>query len=299
VSARFAVGAGACVLVFLVVVSAAARLAPTPAGPASSSYATQPHGAAAYAELLDREGRRVVRLRRRPADNTSGPGTTLVILDGERLHVDDAFAVGRFVHDGGRLVVAGPQAVRGIEPGIDGDLPEARPAPAGRARPLGSQPETGGVGEVRAPAGGELSGLGDAQPVLGADGAVLASVQTVGRGRIVVLASASPLQNRALADADNAKLALNLAGPTARPVAFLESVHGYAAATGLRALPASAKGALLGLLLAGVAFAWSRWRRLGPVERGEDEELSPPRAAYIDALAATLERAQGGNRRAR
>jgi hypothetical protein len=116
---------------------------------------------------------------------------------------------------------------------------------------------------------------------------------------VVVLANPSPLQNRGLADADNAKLALNLAGPAARPVAFLESVHGYAEATGLRALPASAKWALLGLLLSGVAFAWSRWRRLGPVERGEDDELPPPRAAYIDALAATLERAQGRNRRAR
>ena len=293
--ARFATGTGVFAVLFLIVVYAAGRLAPTPSGPRSSSYATAPDGAAAYAELLERHGRRVTRRRRPPADHPPGSNTTLVILDGERVHVDDAMAIGRFVHDGGRLVVAGPRAIRGVALGLDADLPEARPAPAGVARALGIEPETEGVAQVHAPAGGELARLGDAEPVLSGG---LAAVQTVGRGRVVSLATASPLQNRALATADNAKLALNLAGPPGRQVAFLESVHGYGAATGLRALPASAKWALLGLVLAGAAFAWSRWRRLGPVERDEDDELPPPRAAYIDALAATLERAQGRNRRA-
>ena len=66
-------------------------------------------------------------------------------------------------------------------------------------------------------------------------------------------------------------------------------MHGYGA-TGLAALPGSAKAGLALLALALAAFAWSRARRIGPVERGEDEELPPARAAYVDALAATLER---------
>ena len=289
--------AAAVTVAFLAIVWAAARLTPTPSGPPSSSYATTPEGAAAFAELLDRNGRRVARVRRPPADHPPGPGTTLVILDGERVRTDDAEAIASFVHDGGRLVVAGPHALQGV--GLGADVPQARPAPGGAARPLGEQPETSGVGQVRAPAGGVLERLGDAEPVLAQDGGVLAAAQTLGRGRVIALATSSPLQNRALATADNAKLALNLAGPRSRPVAFLETVHGYGEATGLRALPASAKWALLGLVLAGVAFAWSRWRRLGPVEHGEDEELQPPRAAYVDALAATLERAQRKDRRAR
>jgi hypothetical protein len=287
----------AATVAFLALAWAAGRLAPTPSGPPSSSYATTPQGAAAFAELLDRNGRRVARTRRPPSEHPPGPGTTLVILDGDRVRTADAQAIARFVHDGGRLVVAGPHALQGV--GLGADVPEARPAPGGAARPQGDQPETHGVSQVRAPAGGVLDHLGDAEPILAQDGGALASVQTAGRGRIVALASASPLQNRALATADNAKLALNLAGPRERPVSFLESIHGYGEATGLRALPASAKWALLGLVLAGVAFAWSQWRRLGPVERGEDEELPPARAAYIDALAATLERAQGRARRSR
>jgi hypothetical protein len=110
----------------------------------------------------------------------------------------------------------------------------------------------------------------------------------VGRGRIVVLADASPLQNRGLARADNAAFALALATP-GQTVTFLETVHGYGAATGLAALPPGARWGLLGLLLAGLAFAWSHARRIGPPQDVE-RALPPPRADYVDALAASLAR---------
>jgi hypothetical protein len=123
--------------------------------------------------------------------------------------------------------------------------------------------------------------------VLGPPGAPLAVVVRAGRGRAVLLADASPLQNRGLGAADNAAFGLALAG--GGTVTFLETIHGYGASTGLAALPERARWALLGLVLAGIAFAWSRARRLGSVE--EDERpLPPPRADYVDALAGALER---------
>jgi hypothetical protein len=207
------------------------------------------------------------------------------VLDAGRLPADESAAIAEFLEAGGRLVAAGDTAALGIGP-----APRMRDADPGIARPLARAPETEGIGAVRTLDGGELTSLGGAEPLLGDGASVLAAAFSRGRGRAIVLADPSPLQNRALASADNAAFALAIAGPGERPVAFLETVHGYGGSTGLAALPASAKWALLGLLLAGTAFAWSRARRIGPVERGEDEELPPPRAAYVDALAGTLER---------
>jgi hypothetical protein len=104
----------------------------------------------------------------------------------------------------------------------------------------------------------------------------------------VLLADASPLQNRLLDAADNAAFGLDVAG--GRPVVFLETVHGYgAAARVFSGLPAEVRWALLGLLLAGLVAVWSAGRRFGPPEDAE-RALPPPRTEYVDALAAALAR---------
>ena len=112
-------------------------------------------------------------------------------------------------------------------------------------------------------------------------------MRRAGRGRIVLLADSSPLQNRLLGEADNAAFALALSGRG--PLTFVESVHGYGPQRGLAALPARFGWALIGLLLAALVFMVARGRRLGPPER-ERRELPPPRRAYVDALAATMAR---------
>src|SRR5204862_7578932 len=68
---------------------------------------------------------------------------------------------------------------------------------------------------------------GRAQSLLGRGGAVVLAGASVGNGRVLLLADPSPLQNRLLGRRDNAELGLALAGPPGRPVAFLESYHGY------------------------------------------------------------------------
>ena len=150
---------------------------------------------------------------------------------------------------------------------------------------------------MRAPQGGELTELGDADAILGssgaglgADGAVFAAAQDAGDGRVVVLGDVSPLQNRALDQADNAAFALALAGAGGPPGRVPRDRARLRRAPAWRRCPRSAKAGLALLALALAAFAWSKARRIGPVERGEDEELPPARAAYVDALAATLER---------
>jgi Domain of unknown function (DUF4350) len=261
-----------------------------PGGPTSSSYATAPTGLAAYADLLARDGRRVTQLRDAPARVRLDAGSTVVLLDPDDVRRGDARALRRFLDAGGRLVAGGAE-----DPGWLDAVLRRPPVWSGEGVPVARTrarvPETAGVSRVETAGRGSWARAGQARAVLGADGRGLLVVAAVGRGRIALLADASPLQNRLLAHADDAKLGLSLAGPAGRPVAFLESVHGYGRASGLGAIPTSWRFALGGLVLAALVLIWARGRRLGPPEALE-RPLPPPRREYVEAMAALLERSR-------
>ncbi len=278
-------------------------------GPRSSSYATTLTGTAALAALLERDGRRVRRVRAPLEERLPPAGATAFVLDPVRLSGDEAAALARFVRDGGRLVAAG----RGVER-LAAELRAGAPTAGGDApralRVAAPAPETAGVREVRASEARAWSDAGGALPLLAADGrtgaVALDADPTSGRapgaparagGRLLLLADAGPLQNRALAEADNAALALGLAGPRGQDVAFIESIHGYEEATGLAAIPGRWRVAVAGLALAVLLFGFARGRRFGPPERAE-RELDPPRRAYVEALAASLARTRDRSRAA-
>ena len=275
----------ALVLAFAGAIVLIDRLAPTPGGPQGSSYATAPAGAAAFAELLRRAGHPVRRLRTPLAERPQDPGTTLVLLDAGELAGAEARAVQRFVAAGGRLVAAGgPARWLGT---VLASPPLWAPSPPGRATVVVPAPETAGVASVAAATGGVWERPGGALPLLATPAGVVAAVARRGRGRAVLLADSSPLHNSGLGTHDAAAFALALAGGERRPVAFLETVHGYGAETGLAALPARALYALAGLVLAALALLWSMGRRLGPPE-DEEGALAPPRRDYVEAVARAL-----------
>jgi Domain of unknown function (DUF4350) len=280
---------GAIVLVNVALVLAR-HYTSDPGGATSSSYATAPTGLAAYADLLARDGRRVTQLRDAPARVRLDPGSTVVLLDPDVVRRADADALQRFLVAGGRLVAGGAEA-----PGWLDAVLRRPPSWSGEgirvARTRARVPETAGVRRVETAGRGSWARAGQARPVLGAGGHGLLLVTQYDRGRIALLADASPLQNRFLAHADNAKLGLSLAGPSGRPVAFVESVHGYGRASGFGAIPTSWRFALGGLVLAALVLIWARGRRLGPPEALE-RQLPPPRREYVDAMAALLERSR-------
>jgi Domain of unknown function (DUF4350) len=259
-----------------------------PGGPTSSSYATAPSGLAAYADLLALNGHEVTQLRDAPARARLDPGSTVVMLDPRAVSRADARALRRFLDAGGRLVAGGAEEPRWLDD-VLGRPPEWSSAGVGSARPRVRVPETAGVSRVEAAREGSWASAGGARSALGSGGSDLLVVAPVGRGRIALLADASPLQNRLLAHADDARLGLSLAGLPGRPVAFVESVHGYGRATGLGAIPGRWWFALGGLAFAALLLMWARGRRLGPAEALE-RPLPPPRREYVDALAALLER---------
>jgi hypothetical protein len=256
-------------------------------GPDGSSYAYGPYGATAYASLLRRSGHDVIRLRDRPRDLDLDPRLTVVMLWPDVVTSDDARKLRRFLAQGGRLVAADVQPEGWLD-SVVADPPVWTSEPLGPTRPLVPLPETEGVRSIAAGVTGRFVDGGSAVPAVGSGRSALAAVAQVGAGRAILLADPAPLLNSRLALRDDAAFALNVAGP-GRPVAFLESVHGFGRASGWGALPGRFKGALVLLALAGAALALARGRRLGPAQPA-GRELAPPRAAYAGGLAGALAR---------
>jgi hypothetical protein len=254
-------------------------------GPAGSSYAYGRFGLSAYAALLERSGHQVVRLRDRPRDLDLDPRLTVVLLYPDVVTRDDAAALARFVRHGGRLVAADEQPsswLRAVVP----DPPAWAAGALGVTRALVPLPETAGVHTVAPGVTGRFTSSGAAVPAIGDASAAIASVERVAAGRAVLLADGSPLMNGRLAKRDDAAFALDIAG-AGRPVAFVESVHGYGRASGWGALPGRFRGALVLLGAAGAALVLARGRRLGPAQP-EGRALAPARSGYADGLAGAL-----------
>ena len=135
------------VVAVLVVVNLALRFVGTltggtPGGPRSSSYATAPRGAAAYAELLGREGHPVDQVRGLPHSSPPSAAATVFLLDPPAVRTEDLEALRAFVRDGGRLVASGlsREAMRGL----DSRAPTSAPGQS-RVREDGLQIKTDGA----------------------------------------------------------------------------------------------------------------------------------------------------------
>jgi hypothetical protein len=286
---RFGLGLVACLVAFGVVLAIVNALTPEPKGPRSSSYATSPAGLAAYADVLRRFGHPVRQVRTRVAEKAPGRNETLVVLDPDVMEPEEARAIGDWVRSGGRLVAGGSGDASWLDEVLD-KPPVWRPGGGERRRTLVPVAETVGVTEVRALDGG-WHGLGASLPAIGPPADPLLVTARSGEGSVALLADAAPLQNASLDVADGAALGLALAGGPRRPVAFLETVHGYGVARGFGGLPARVKWALIGLALTALVAIWAAGRRFGPPE-DPDIDAPPPRVAYVDALAAALVRAK-------
>lgn len=288
---RIAVGLVGVIVALNVALLLVDALLPSPSGPASSSYATASEGLAAWAELLERSGHPVERVRELPDEASLDPDSTLVVLEPDLLRPEEAAALRRFARDGGRVVAGGREPgpwIRTLLPGA----PSWNEAAPTSWRPASPAPAVGALRGVRTSGEGAWAPSGVARSVLkstGGGGEALLLTADAGDGELLLIADASPLQNRLLDVEDNAALALGLAGERGRPVAFLEAVHGFGSARGLGALPGGWRLALAGLGLAGLLLVAARARRLGPPDP-EPPDPAPSRREYVDALAASLGR---------
>jgi hypothetical protein len=298
--------AGAALLALNVAALVIAALLPGPSGPRGSSYATSSGGTAAWAELLESYGYRVERLRKRPDRTRLDPAATVVVTQPDGMTRGEAEALAEFVDAGGRLVAArtGPgwaDRLLPAAPAWEAEAPEHWRVPAAALRrprrPAAGSPASGlaraGVQAVRSAGEGRWAPSRAGEPLVvpadpGEEGSLVISARR-GRGQVVLVADPSPLENRLIDKADNAALAIALAGDRRRPVRFAEAFHGYGEARGLGALPARWRAALAGVALALIVGMLAAARRVGAPDE-EPPAPVPPRREYLTAMALTLER---------
>jgi hypothetical protein len=262
----------------------------SPGGPTSSSYATGADGLAGYLSLLVAEGHSVDRLRVDPAKAALPSNETVVVLDPGFVNAADARSLALFVDHGGRLIIGGAEPSSWLQ-ALLSPAPEWSAQAVANAHVLIPVPELAGDTRLAAANDGSWNTAGAALPVYGGAKGSLVAVASLGRGRVILLADASMLQNQYLGSADNARFALAAAGAPSRPVAFFESYHGYGPASGFSSVPGRWLLLLAGLVVAAVALMIARGRRLGPPEP-ESRDLPPPRRAYVDSVAGILARAR-------
>jgi hypothetical protein len=258
-----------------------------PRGRPGSSFATTGTGVAAYASLLREYGYATRHQRGRLDESTFVPEQTLIVLEPQTVTEDDTATMLRFVTEGGRLVIGGeaPSYLRGLR---DAPPEWSRQAPE---RYADLDPSLAPARHVETAARGSWTDTGSRRDLVRQGTNTLVTAEAVGDGEIVFVADPSFIENGRLDRADNAAVALALAGPPGRDVVFAEGVHGYDERAGLAAIPTRWKIAGLALAIAAVAFVWARGRRLGPPDQ-RSRELPPARALYVDALSQTIERAR-------
>ena len=167
---RFAFGAVAVVVAVNLVTVAIDAFLPSPDGPPSSSFATAPRGMAAWAELLDRSGTEVRRLRERPSDATLPAEGTVVMLDPESFTRGQARALRRFAERGGRVVAGGAEPGDWLAELTGGDPPRWDDGGEPGARVLVPAPETGAAESLRTAEAGVWEDAGGALPLAAGDG---------------------------------------------------------------------------------------------------------------------------------
>ena len=241
-------------------------------GPRAQGHALDPgstsaNGTKALVTLLDESGA-TVEVR----DTTPGPDTDVALLLSDTTTQAMTDELLRWVQAGGVLVVTDPASSFSAAPsrstGLFGFLDTDLSSGDCTIDALGGldrvRPQGGSLLEVPVGAGGCFSDPASD----GSTGRASAFVvdQPTGSGHIVSIGSPGPFTNDALAQVDDAGLAVGLLAPrTGTRVAVLWGMSGGAAGSGglLGQIPTGVRLALWQLAIAFAVYAWWRGRRLG------------------------------------
>jgi hypothetical protein len=286
------IGAGAVIGVFAIGI-VAAQVSPAGSSGERSTFGNPedpgPNGLLALTVLLESTDHEVERIAEAPSKADLDSDKTIFLVAPGTLTAADANTLNEVASDGARVVVAGDPGDEGLSRLLDTDA-AIDDATGGAQTPLTLTPETSAVTTVESTDELAFSSAGSALPIVGTIGKPGAVVKEVGAGRVIVIAGSSTLTNEGIVEADNARFTINLAGPQGREVQLIEAVR-VAPGSGLSALPGAWGWAALGLFVAALALAWSRGRRLGPVEHAS-RPLQPPRREYVEAVAGALVRSR-------
>lgn len=248
---------------------------PTTSGSPGSSEVTTGGGLAAWHDILRELELPVSRSSQPPGEASFPRGAVLIaVAPGATYPASDTAAVRRFVEDGGRLITTPDIAAQLVEVAASSD---ATPGPGTPSADV----ELDGV--ERLPLGRTRVSSPDGMPlIVDSVGRSAVLVVTLADGDIVVMADWDLLDNDSIGDDDSAVLAVRLTD--GRPTVFDESLHApdRRFLDRFRGFP----GLIWALFVAMALWVWSG-RRVGPVTPA-DRSLPPPRAAYLEAVAASL-----------
>lgn len=258
----------------------------------ASSFDASSKGTEAMAQLLSANDHSVTSLTTSLASVNVSKPATLFILDPTNWLNSDSQTTRVLLHSGAEVVFAGAPVNSKELSSLLGtnSVPEWSASPAGTivTSPSVQSSLLPGVTTVVSLGNGSWKTRAGLQVLLASSHSVFALSKRIGNGRLILLASASPLENVNLTRGDNAAFALDLGGKKSSPVFFDEYNHEVlVSGTGLAGLPASWRWGLALGLLAAALWLVSASRRFGPIE-SEARSLIPSRAKYLEAVASLL-----------
>jgi hypothetical protein len=252
--------------------------------PLPSTYLAGQHGARAAYETLLRANYPIERWERPLSElaNTAGPDTVVIFAEPFTRERDDIQAVRHILERGGRVLSTGYWG-GSILPGGQADTPKEFNFAACRLEPegldaLANSGEVWMVPEATWQVGNPTHHI---QYSCAGQPAVIE--YNYGKGHVVWWASATPLENGALARANDLDLLLNSLGPREGHRFFWdESLHGDVRSDWSYAAGPARNLLWIGLPILGLLIVFSFSRRNGPVR----ELPQAPRAAPIEFLDA-------------
>lgn len=261
--------------------------------PERSSLEVSEKGYAGWRLLLGEQGIEVDRLDETPSEADLDPDQTVIGLDLGSLTDRDSEALADFVERGGRLVAGGDTTAATLDRLSGVSLAREEVAGPGAGEALVPAEAIAGVSTIAGEDSSRYADPGGGLPLFGSDDGALLVELGRGEGEVVAIADSSPLSNGRLDSADNAQLAVSLAGGGAGDggVLFLErlAIGGEETATGIAALPDGWIAGFIGLVFAALVLIGSRLRRLGPPDQPPGTRAEP-RIGYVDAMARGLAR---------
>jgi hypothetical protein len=279
--------------VFVLLILAALVLVPDTdsARETPTTYSTAPAGAKAAWLLLRQAGYDVERWERPPADLPS-PARTILILADPGLYPSegDRQCVRAFVAQGGRIIATGIQAARTFfDEKIDVDEPGTRIWKQVPAVSLSAI--TRAAPRITLLPTSHWNATADGIPVYGDEDGTRVLARQIGKGEVLLWASATPLTNAGLKEPGNLEFFLACLAPrgTTR-ILWDEYFHGYRRSLAASAAHSPLRWLFLHLGLVALAVLFTYSRRHGPVfVPAGQSRLSP--LEFVRTLGGLYERA--------
>ena len=258
-----------------------------------SSYSVSSSGAkAAYLMLLE-SGYQVERWENSPAELPDGFGKTLILAEPEGfLEPAQRAKLLAFVASGGRVIASGPRGAAMMPK--NGSRFNPMSELDRKFQALAPSSLTRGAREIMLVPQSYWSGMEGVVPLYGDEDKVVAVEYGYGKGKVIWWASATPLTNSGIREADNLEFLLACVGDRHTQILWDEYFHGYRHSLADSVTYLQVKWLLAQLAIVAAAVLVTYSRRSGPVRMAaEKTRLSP--LEFVETLGGLYQYAHASS----